>query len=387
MPDPADYYREIYLRGLGGETPAVPVAVAELEEEGMAAMDPKAANYVGAGAGSEETMRANEEAFRRRRIVPRMLRDVSERDLTTTVLGTEMSAPLLLAPIGVQKVVHEEGELATARAAAAVGVPMIASTASHFSLEEIAEAGGEAPRWFQLYWPNDPELARSMVERAERAGYEAIVLTVDTFIPGWKPRDLQQAWLPFLNGMGVANYFQDPVFRAALEKTPEEDVGAATGHFLGVQANPALNWGDLAQLREMTSLPIVVKGIQHPDDAREAARRGLDGIVVSNHGGRQVDGAIPSLDALPAIAEAAGGDLAVLFDSGVRGGADVLKALALGADAVCLGRPYLWGLALDGQPGVETVLKMVLAELDLTMALCGLTRPEEIGPGLLAKAG
>jgi lactate 2-monooxygenase len=384
MPDPADYYREIYLRGLGGETPAIPVSVAELEERAVAAMEPKAANYVGAGAGSEETMRANREAFARRRIVPRMLRDVSDRDLATTVLGTAMPAPLLLAPIGVQKVLDEEGELATARAAAAVGVPMIASTASHFSLEEIAEAGGEAPRWFQLYWPNDPGLARSLVERAERAGYGAIVLTVDTFIPGWKPRDLQQAWLPFLNGLGVANYFQDPVFRAALEKTPEEDPGMATGHFLGVQANPSLSWDDLSQLREMTSLPIVVKGIQHADDAREAVRRGLDGIVVSNHGGRQVDGALASLEALPPIAEAAGDDLAVLFDSGVRSGADVLKALALGADAVCLGRPYLWGLALGGQAGVEAVLKMVLAELDLSMALCGLTRPEEIGPELLS---
>lgn len=386
MADPADYYREIYLRGLGGETPAIPVAVAELEERAVAAMDPKAANYVCAGAGSEETMRANRDAFARRRIVPRMLRDVSSRDLSTTVLGTEMPVPLMLAPIGVQKVLHEDGELATARAAAAVGVPMIASTASHFSLEEIAEAGGpEAPRWFQLYWPNDPELARSLVERAEAAGYGAIVLTVDTFIPGWKPRDLQQAWLPFLNGMGVANYFQDPVFRAALEKTPEEDPGMATGHFLGVQTNPSLSWDDLAQLREMTSLPIVVKGIQHAGDAREAVARGVDGIVVSNHGGRQVDGALASLDALPAIAEAVGdGDLAILFDSGIRGGADVLKALALGADAVCLGRPYLWGLALDGEAGVETVLKMVLAELDLTMALCGLTRPAEIGPELLS---
>lgn len=383
MPDPADYYREIYIRGLGGETPAIPVPVADLEAKAMAAMDPKAANYVWAGAGTEDTLDANVEAFRRRRIVPRMLRDVSERDLSTTVLGTEMPAPLLLAPIGVQAVVHPDGELATARAAAAVGAPMIVSTASHFSLEEVAEAGGEAPRWFQLYWPNDPELARSFVERAERAGYGAIVLTVDTFIPGWKPRDLQQAWLPFLNGMGVANYFQDPVFRAALAQPPEEDVGAATGHFLGVQANPALSWDDLAQLREMTSLPIVVKGVQHPDDAREAIGRGVDGIVVSNHGGRQVDGAIASLDALPAIAAAAGDDLAVLFDSGIRGGADALKALALGADAVCLGRPYVWGLALDGQAGVEAVLKMVLAELDLTMALCGLTRPEEIGPGLL----
>jgi len=386
MPDPADYYREIYARGLGGEAPAIPVAVAELEQAALEAMEPRIANYVGAGAGSEDTIRANLEAFRRRQIVPRMLRDVSERDLSITVLGTVMPAPLLLAPIGVQAVVHPDGELATARAAAAVGAPMIVSTASHFSLEEVAEAGGEAPRWFQLYWPNDPELARSMVERAERAGYGAIVLTVDTFIPGWKPRDLQQAWLPFLNGMGVANYFQDPVFRAALEKPPEEDVGAATGHFLGVQANPALSWDDLAQLREMTSLPIVVKGIQHVDDAREAVSRGVDGIVVSNHGGRQVDGAIASLDALPAVAAATGDDLAILFDSGVRGGADALKALALGADAVCLGRPYVWGLALDGQAGVEAVLKMVLAELDLTMALCGLARPEEIGPGLLATA-
>jgi L-lactate dehydrogenase (cytochrome) len=386
MPDLADYYREIYARGLGGETPAIPVAVADLEQRAVEAMEPRAANYVGAGAGTEETMRANVEAFRRHRIVPRMLRDVASRDLSTTVLGTAMPAPLLLAPIGVQKVVHPDGELATGRAAAAVGVPMIASTASHFSLEEIAEAAGDAPRWFQLYWPNDPELARSMVERAERAGYGAIVLTVDTFIPGWKPRDLQQAWLPFLEGKGVANYFQDPVFRSRLEKPPEEDVGAATGQFLAVQANPALNWDDLAQLREMTSLPILVKGIQHTEDAREAVRRGVDGIVVSNHGGRQVDGAIASIEALPAIAEAVGGELAILFDSGIRGGADALKALALGADAVCLGRPYLWGLALEGQAGVEAVLKTVLAELDLTMALCGLTRPEEIGPELLASS-
>jgi lactate 2-monooxygenase len=384
MPDPADYYREIYMRGLMGETPAIPVSVAELERAAVEAMEPRAANYVGAGAGSEDTIRANAEAFRRYRIVPRMLRDVAARDLSTTVLGTAMPAPLLLAPIGVQRVVHEDGELATARAAAAVGVPMIVSTASHFPLEEIAEASGEAPRWFQLYWANDPGLVRSLVERAERAGYGAIVVTVDTFVPGWKPRDLQQAWLPFLEGVGVGNYFHDPVFREALEKTPEEDQGAATGHFLGIQANPSLTWDDLASLREMTSLPILVKGIQHADDARKAMRRGLDGIVVSNHGGRQVDGAIASLDALGPIAEAVRGETAILFDSGVRGGADVLKALALGADAVCLGRPYVWGLALGGQEGVEAVLKMVLAELDLTMALCGLTRPGEVGSELLA---
>jgi lactate 2-monooxygenase len=386
MADFADYYREIYMHGLAGETPAVPVSVADLESAAIAAMEPRAANYVGAGAGSEETIRANAEAFRRWRIAPRMLRDVADRDLSTELLGTAMPAPLLLAPIGVQKVVHEEGELATARAAAAVGVPMIASTASHFSLEEIAAAGGpEAPRWFQLYWANDPELVGSFVSRAERAGYGAIVVTVDTFIPGWKPRDLQQAWLPFLEGKGVGNYFQDPVFRAGLEQPPEEDQGAATGHFLAAIGNPSLTWDDLSSLREMTSLPILVKGIQHVEDAREAVRRGLDGIVVSNHGGRQVDGAIASLDALPPIAAAVGDDLTVLFDSGVRGGADVLKALGLGADAVCLGRPYVWGLALAGQAGVEAVLRMTLGELDLTMALCGLTRLDEIGPELLAQ--
>jgi lactate 2-monooxygenase len=379
----ADYYREIYARGLGGETPSIPVAIEEQELRAHEAMDPRAANYVFAGAGAEHTMRANRDAFERYRIVPRMLRDVAERDLSTTVLGTAMPAPLMLAPIGVQKVVHEDGELASARAAAEIGVPMVVSTNSHFTLEEIAEAGGEAPRWFQLYWPNDRELARSFVGRAEAAGYGAIVLTVDTFIPGWKPRDLGQAWLPFLNGMGVANYFQDPVFRAGLEKPPEEDEGAATGHFLGVQANPSLSWDDLAWLREATTLPIVVKGIQHVEDAREAVRRGVDGIVVSNHGGRQVDGAIASLDALPPVAEAVGGEIAVLFDSGIRSGADALKALALGADAVLLGRPYVWGLALAGQAGVETVLRMVLAELDLTMALCGYTSPDQLGPDAL----
>jgi lactate 2-monooxygenase len=384
MADFADYYREIYARGLGGETPSIPIAVADLEQQAHAAMEKRAANYVFAGAGAEQTMRANREAFERRRIVPRMLRDVAARDLSTTVLATQMPAPLMLAPIGVQGIVHDDGELASARAAAALGVTLIASTASHFTLEEIALAGGEAPRWFQLYWPNDRNLASSLLSRAEGAGYEAIVLTVDTFIPGWKSRDLQQAWLPFLNGMGVANYFQDPVFRAALERPPEEDPGMATGHFLGIQSHPALSWDDLGWLREQTPLPIVVKGIQHVEDAREAVRQGIDGIVVSNHGGRQVDGAIASLDALPPIAEAVGDDLTVLFDSGIRGGADAIKALALGADAVLLGRPYIWGLALEGQEGVEKVLKMILAEIDLTMALCGYTRPDELGPEALA---
>jgi isopentenyl diphosphate isomerase/L-lactate dehydrogenase-like FMN-dependent dehydrogenase len=380
MADFADYYREIYLRGMAGETPTVPVSIEALERAAEAAMEEWAANYVFAGAGGEETMRANREAFRRRRIVPRMLRDVAERDLSTTVLGTPLPAPLMLAPIGVQKVVHEEGELATARAAATLGVPIVASTASHFTIEEIAEAAGEGRRWFQLYWPDDPALLESFVGRAEAAGYEAIVVTVDTFIPGWKPRDLQQARLPFLQGMGNANYFQDPVFRAGLEKAPEEDLGAATGHYLSVLSNPSLTWDDFERLRELTSLPILVKGIQHVDDAREAARRGLEGIVVSNHGGRQVDGALASLEALGPIAAAVGDELTVLFDSGIRTGSDVIKALALGADAVLLGRPFLWGLALEGQAGVETVLKMILGELDLTMALSGYTSADQLGP-------
>ena len=384
MPDPADYYREIYARGLAGEAPTIPVAIAELERRAAEEMDPNSAAYVFAGAGTEETMDANRAAFARRRLVPRILRDVAERDLTTTVLGTEMPGPLLLAPVGVQKIVHEDGELATARAAGALGVPMVASTTSHFTLEEIAKACDGGPHWFQLYWSNERRIVESFVKRAEAAGYGAIVVTVDTFIPGWKPRDLQQAWLPFLQGMGVANFFGDPVFRERLEKTPEEDVGAATGHFLGVYVNPSLTWDDLEWLRELTSLPILVKGIQHVGDAREAAARGLDGIVVSNHGGRQVDGAIASLDALPPIAEAVGDDLTVLFDSGIRSGSDILKALALGADAVLLGRPYIWGLALGGQQGVETVLKMILADLDLTMALCGYTEPAQLGPEALA---
>jgi lactate 2-monooxygenase len=380
-----DYYRGIYARGLAGETPSVPVDWAELEARAEEAMDPRAAAYVYAAAGTGATMRANRDAFERIRIVPRMLRDVAERDLAIDLLGRRLPAPVLLAPIGVHGIVHDDGEPATARAAAAVGLPLVVSSAATHTLEEVAEAAGEAPRWFQLYWPNDDGLARSLVERAERAGYEAIVVTVDTFIPGWKPRDLQQAWLPFLDGVGNANYLRDPVFRAALERPPEEDLGAAIGHYLAVYVNPSLTWADLERLREWTSLPVVVKGILHPDDAREAARRGLDGVVVSNHGGRQVDGAIASLDALPAIAEAVGRDLAVLADSGVRSGADVFKAIALGADAVLLGRPYIWGLALEGERGVETVLRMLLAELDLTMALSGQPRLADVGPSVLER--
>jgi isopentenyl diphosphate isomerase/L-lactate dehydrogenase-like FMN-dependent dehydrogenase len=253
-------------------------------------------------------------------------------------------------------------------------------------MEEIAEANGDAPRWYQLYWPTDEELAASLVRRAEEAGYSALVVTIDNFIVGWKPRDLQQAYVPFLEGIGIAQYTSDPVFRAALDKSPEEDIGAAVGHFLGLFNNPGLTWNDLDWLRGRTSLPIVLKGILHPDDAREAKERGVDGLIVSNHGGRQVDGAIASLDALPDIADAVGDDLALLLDSGIRSGADAVKALALGADAVLLGRPYLWGLALGGQAGVETVLRSFLAELDLTLALTGHAALDELDRSALRPA-
>jgi len=382
-----DYYREIYAMGmLAGERPTLPMAWAELEEKARETLDDRAIAYIFGGAGSEDTMRANLEAFRRWRIVPRVLRkDLSHRELGVELLGTRMPAPVLLAPIGVQTLLHEDGELATARAAAEIGVPLITSTASATPLEQIAEANGDSPRWYQLYWPNDDELAASLVRRAEAAGYSAIVLTVDNYVPGWKPRDLQQAYLPFLEGIGIAQYLSDPVFQSGLEKPPEEDIGAAVGHFLGVFGNPALTWERLEWLRGTTSLPIVLKGILHPDDAREGRERGVDAIVVSNHGGRQIDGAIASLDALPPVLGAVGDDMKVLLDSGIRSGADVFKALALGADAVLIGRPYLWGLALGGQNGVETVLRCILAELDLTMALSSCTTLGDIDSGLIRR--
>jgi isopentenyl diphosphate isomerase/L-lactate dehydrogenase-like FMN-dependent dehydrogenase len=386
VPHHADYIREIYARGLGGEQPSLPVAVAELEAAALEAMDPNAVAYVFAGAGTEDTMRANREAFRRWRIAPRMLRDVSARDLSTTVLDAEMAAPVMLAPVGAQKINHTDGELATARAAAAMGLPMVASSVSAYSLEEIAEANGDGTRWFQLYWAVDDEIAESFVERAETAGYSAIVLTVDAFMLGWKPRDLQQAWAPFLHQIGIANYLADPVFCSRLEKPPEEDPGMAIGLFVQQFANPTLTWERLEWLRSITSLPILLKGILRADDARRAAEREVDGIVVSNHGGRQIDGSVAALDALPAIVEEVGDRMAVLFDSGIRSGSDVFKALAIGAKAVLVGRPYIWGLALGGQEGVETVLRMLLAEFDMTLALSGYTRPTELDRDALVRA-
>ena len=378
-----DFQNEIYLQGLGGQVPPWPLAVGELERRAYEAMSTEAEGYVAGGAGSEATMRANAEAFDRHRLVPRMLRGITERDLSTTVLGTSMPAPVLLGPVGVLSIVHPDGERAAARAAASVGLPFVQSNASSTPMEDVAEAMGDAARWFQLYWPRDHDIAASLVSRAEASGHSAVAVTLDTWQLGWRPRDLELAYLPFLKGEGVANYFSDPAFRQGLEKPPEEDLGAAVLHWARNFSNPALTWDDVSFLREHTGLPILLKGICHPDDARKALDIGVDGIIVSNHGGRQADGAVGALDALPGVAAAVGERAPVLLDSGVRSGADAIKAYALGADAVLLGRLYVWGLALGGEEGVRHVLRAFLADLDINLALVGHARPSDLGPEVL----
>jgi lactate 2-monooxygenase len=374
----ANFQYEIYGRGLAGETPAISASISELEELTHQKLSPEAYGYVSGGAGSELTIAANRLAFERVEILPRMLNDVSVRDLKTEILGTPMPAPLLLAPVGVQSIVHPEGELASARAAAAHGVPVILSTASSHTIEDVAREMGQASRWYQLYWPKDRELALSFVERATTSDYEVLVVTLDTTMLGWRPRDLNLAYLPFLKGEGIANYLSDPVFQAALPAGSDSDPGIAIGHWAYQFTNPSLSWDDLRWLREQTDMPIVLKGILHPEDARRAEQEGADGVIVSNHGGRQVDGAIASLRALPAIREVVGERFPVLLDGGIRSGSDVIKALSLGADAVCIGRPFIWGLALDGQAGVEYVLRCLLAEIDLTLALSGYSTIDEL---------
>jgi lactate 2-monooxygenase len=375
-----DFQYEIYLQGAAGQRPALPITHDELERAASEVMTPEGRGYVAGGAGCEQTVRANREAFGRWRIVPRMLRGVAERDLSTTVLGTRMPAPVLLAPVGVLGVLHSDGELAVARGAAGLGVPMVLSTLGSVPMEDVADALGETPRWFQLYWPSNRDVAASLVQRAAKAGFGALVVTVDTGVLAWRPRDLALGYLPFLQAQGLANYFTDPAFRAGLAKPPEEDPQAAVGHWIAMFGSLALTWDDLAWLRSVSTLPILLKGILHPDDARRAVDCGVSGLVVSNHGGRQVDGAAAALDCLPGVVSAAG-DLPVLLDSGVRTGSDVIKALALGARAVLLGRPYVYGLALAGADGVRHVLRCLLADLDLSCALSGLRRVADIDTG------
>jgi lactate 2-monooxygenase len=379
------YQYEIYLYGMTGQRPELNCCLTRLEELAAQRLTPEAFNYVAGSAGDEKTARANLAAFERHQIVPRMLRDVHQRDVSVELFGTVLPGPLLLAPVGVLSIVHEEAEPAAARAAAAQGLPFIHSCASSTPMEQVAEAMGDAPRWFQLYWGKDREVTRSMLRRAAAAGYSALVVTLDTRILAWRPRDLDQAYLPFLHGVGTANYFTDPAFQAGLAKPVEEDPEAAVMHFVQMFVDPSTTWDDLAYLRAEWPGPIVLKGIQHPDDARRALVAGMDGVVVSNHGGRQVNGAIAALDALPAVAEAVGERIPVLFDSGIRTGDDVFKALALGAKAVLVGRPYAYGLGLNGQAGVEHVLRSLMAEFDLTMALSGYSELAQLGPDALAE--
>jgi lactate 2-monooxygenase len=368
---------------VSGESPW-PITPEEWETRAAEVLEPGPFDYIAGGAGSEATMRANLEAFERRRLRPRMLTGNSERDISVEVLGTSSPAPFLLAPIGVLSIAHAEGELAVARAAAATDVPIVLSCAASQSIEAVAEAMGEAQRWFQLYWVNDRDLVVSLVERAEAAGYGAIVVTLDTLILGWRPRDLRKAYLPFVTGEGCAQFFSDPVFRSRLERPPEDDMLAAAVAMLATFPNLGLTWDDLAWLRDRTKLPLLVKGVLTGEDAQRARECGVDGIVVSNHGGRQVDGAVAALDALVEVREAVGPEAVVLMDGGIRHGADVLKALALGADAVLLGRPYAYALAVGGQEGVETMIRHLMAETDLTLALLGGTRAADLDSSWIA---
>src|SRR3954462_1349731 len=350
------------------QPPEWPVATIDWEHAAEEKLDSGAFGYIAGGAGAEETMRANLDAFARWRIRPRMLAGNAVRDISVEVLGMRSPAPFFLAPIGVLSIAHEDAEVAVGNASASSGVPMLLSSAATHSIEEVAETG--APRWFQLYWVNDREICESFVRRAEAAGYGAIVVTLDTLTLGWRPRDLRQAYLPFIRGEGCGQYSTDPVFLSKLDKTPDEDPLTAAAMMLATFPNLGLTWNDLDWLREPTSLPILVKGVLTADDAEIALQHGVDGVVVSNHGGRQVDGAVAALDALVEVREAFP-EAVVLMDGGIRSAADVLKAIALGADAVLLGRPYAYALAVGGRRGVEELIQNLMAEIDLNLALAG----------------
>jgi lactate 2-monooxygenase len=403
----------MFLGGIIGAKQGVPVSSSRLAAKARAAMSAEASAYIGGGAGGEATMRANRAAFDRYRFVPRVLRDVSKRELAISLFGREHRAPFLLAPVGVLEMAHRQADLAVARAAAAEGIGVIFSNQASVAMEECASAMGEAPRWLQLYWSSDDEFVRSLLRRAEDCGCGAVVVTLDTTLLGWRPRDLDLGYLPFLRGLGLAQYLSDPVFRAKIPAAPPRtgfrprgakilgtalslkrkgrgfglsmgEMRAAVAYFTATYSRPDLGWSDIERLRGMTKLPILLKGIRHPEDAAKAAALGIDGIVVSNHGGRQVDGETATLDALPGIVATAK-DMPVLMDSGIRSGADIAKALALGAHAVLVGRPYVYGLTIAGEEGVREVIRNMFAELDLTLALCGLKNVSELGPECLVK--
>lgn len=361
---------------------SVPIRFTDLEYQAKQLLEEKIFVYAESGAGNEETLHDNRKAFSRWKIVPRFLKDVSEISLDTIISGQAISAPIFLAPVGMQGIVHPDGELASAKAAASQGLPFVASTVSSYSLEDIANANGDGKRWFQLYFPNDLKLATSFVKRAEAAGYGAIVITVDTPLVGNRERDRSNDYSPLVHGHGVANYAADPVFQQYMQAKQNPDI---VEEMLPYFYRSALKWEDIAHIRKVVDLPIYLKGILHPDDAEQAVNHGIDGIIVSNHGGRQLDGCIATLDALPLIKERVKDTLPILLDSGVRSGPDIVKALALGADAVLLGRPYLYGLTIAGASGVEQVLQNIIHDLKTTLALSGITSIQEINSTLVQK--
>jgi lactate 2-monooxygenase len=380
-----DYQLEIYLQGLTGVLPSLPMAFAELETRAQAAMSPSVWSYVAGGAGDERTQRVNSQAFEQWGLMPRMGVGATERDLSVELFGMTLPSPLFMAPIGVTGICSRDGhgDVAVARAAARTGVPMAVSTLTADPLEDVAAEFGDTPGLFQLYTPKDRDLAASFVARAEAAGYRGIVVTLDTWVPGWRPRDLSTSNFPQLRGHCLSNYTSDPVFRASLPQSPEDNPQAAILKWVSTFGQP-VTWDDLAWLRTLTTLPLIAKGIQHPDDVRRARDAGVDGIYCSNHGGRQANGGVPAIDCLPDVVAAADG-LPVLFDSGVRSGADIVKALALGAAAVGVGRPYVYGLALGGTDGVVHVLRSLLAETDLIMAIDGYPALADLTPDTLRR--
>ncbi|MGZ4624300.1 MAG: alpha-hydroxy-acid oxidizing protein [Blastococcus sp.] len=414
---------EVYRAGVYGRHPLVPTAARALQARAKQALNARAYSYVAGGAGDEATQRANRASFDRWAVVPRVLRDVSTRDTSVELFGRRLPGPLLLGPVGALELVHAEADRAVARAAAAAGVPMVFSNQASVSMEECVAVMDDAPRWFQLYWSTSDELVESLVGRAEAAGCDALVVTLDTTMLGWRPRDLDLGHLPFALGKGIAQYTSDPVFRRLVEERaaaagprpaqPRPTLAAvralvgmarawpgslaenlrsplpraAVETFLGIYSRPSITWDDLAWLRARTRLPVLLKGVLHPDDARRALDEGVDGVVVSTHGGRQVDRSIAALDALPDVVAAIGDRAPVLLDSGVRSGADVFTAVALGARAVLLGRPFAWGLALAGQEGVAQVIGDVLGEFDLTLGLTGHTAVGQLSPEILRRVG
>jgi lactate 2-monooxygenase len=407
---------EIYLNGLAGDRPKAPVNMEKLARAAQAKLTPEAFAYIAGGAGQETTIDANRAAFDRWKIVPRMLRDISQRDTRVELLGMQLPAPFLLSPIGVLEMAHPQADRAVARAAAQEGIPFIFSNQASVPMEDTAAVMGSAPRWFQLYWSKSQELVASFVQRAEACGCSAIVVTLDTTILGWRIRDLDLAYLPFLRGKGIAQYTSDPVFQKMMDEpspaparrsrvTLQSLAGllqmgmaypdgtlksirngrarAAVQTFITRYSQPGLTWDDLAFLRDHTQLPILLKGILHPDDAKLAVEYGMDGIIVSNHGGRQVDGAIAAIDALPEVVAAVNGTIPVLMDSGIRSGADIFKAIAMGASAVCIARPYVYGLAVDGEQGVQAVIQNFKADFEITMALAGCRTISEVRQAML----